>query len=810
MSVTTASNFPFDAVAISAALAATAIALGILAAHYRHLYRSLAAKLQSGDSATSQHLDHSRLVPRAFEETPLGCIVWEPGFRVLDWNRRAEEIFGWQRDDILHRNFVPLLLPVYIRDRFIQDLSSLFADGALSQGALPHVTRGGTTITCEWHHSVMYDDKGGPSRVVSVCVDLPGFDNLTLEHSLFRSLIDLSDEPSVMILKYPEGSTLYASVSACQHFGESLSTLIRRRPGDWDARLSASHCLANELGTAKSVTFESEHRHAMGHSIPVEVTLNRIESCGQTFVGVYIRNISRRRLDEALRRDSEIQLALRKPEQRYREIFVHASDAIFTIKVQGADELHFDSLNPAATEAFGVDVDRLSGARLQDIVAGAFGPSHGRSLARNISRYSACVETAMPVEYEDELSLLPCENEAIRRFQVKVLPLADDHGIERLVCIGHDITLRSLYESELLDKARLEERMSHFFVNAPGHFFTLQCSGRHDWKLLFASPGIRAAYGLGATSTEALLEQMLSRLHPDDGQRTLRAIVKCYRRLKPCTLEFRILRPDSSALWVELRAAPHATGNGLTDIHAFMHDITVRKETEQRLGESRLQLQELAARREQVLEDERKRIAQDIHEELGQALTALRLRISALSLEYGNGVPGVQEKSLLMLRLVDRALQGMRSVVAALRPPVLDAGLAAGIEWLAQEFTRHTDIECALHPPQAWPIIDDKHATAVFRILQEALTNAARHANASRVDIIATCHNHACTIKVRDNGNGFAAKDESSASFGVASMRERALMLAGRCEVHSRPGHGTVVEITFPYQFEGHNASPQS
>lgn len=228
------------------------------------------------------------------------------------------------------------------------------------------------------------------------------------------------------------------------------------------------------------------------------------------------------------------------------------------------------------------------------------------------------------------------------------------------------------------------------------------------------------------------------------------------------------------------------------------HNITALKEAERRLEESHVQLRGLAARSEMVREEERKRIARDMHDELGQYLTALRMGVSVLRMQSGGNAPAIQEQARSLSALVDKTIQVTRDIAASLRPAPLDLGVVSALEWLAEEFSRHTHIPCKLDTAEDEIDLDDTHSTAIFRIVQESLTNVARHAEASRVDIRLKRHGDDYLLEVSDNGKGFDPSVPKEKSFGLVGMRERAAMLGAEVAISSTPNHGTTVGVRIP------------
>lgn len=231
-----------------------------------------------------------------------------------------------------------------------------------------------------------------------------------------------------------------------------------------------------------------------------------------------------------------------------------------------------------------------------------------------------------------------------------------------------------------------------------------------------------------------------------------------------------------------------------------IRDISARKQAERELETSRRELQALARRVEGVREEERRRIARELHDELGQALTALKLdmvwlqeRLPAGSeklVQFGDGMQG----------LIDRTIGQVRRIAAELRPGVLDdLGLAPAVEWYAQEFEKHTRIAPEITVRGGERALDGERATALFRILQEALTNVARHAGARTVQIALDLGPAEGVLEVRDDGRGIRDNEvRGVGSMGLAGMRERAAALGGVVTVERLGERGTAVRARLP------------
>ena len=223
-----------------------------------------------------------------------------------------------------------------------------------------------------------------------------------------------------------------------------------------------------------------------------------------------------------------------------------------------------------------------------------------------------------------------------------------------------------------------------------------------------------------------------------------------------------------------------------------------RDTLEQQVAARTAELRELDAHRESVREDERKRIARELHDELGQALTALRMQAALLRVRFGADVPGLNEQVREMTEQVDRTIVVVRNVATSLRPAVLDLGIGSALEWLVDEFRRHSGAACRLTLALEEGQLSEQQAVAVFRIVQESLTNIARHAGAGAAAVTLRCAGDACEVQVEDDGCGFDPGLAPPQSFGLIGIRERVLSLDGRITVSSRPGGGTRIAAVLP------------
>jgi signal transduction histidine kinase len=260
-------------------------------------------------------------------------------------------------------------------------------------------------------------------------------------------------------------------------------------------------------------------------------------------------------------------------------------------------------------------------------------------------------------------------------------------------------------------------------------------------------------------------------------------------------------RKDGTTVWIDSKRVvlrdPRGEAIGILGV---AKDITERKRADEALQVTHARLRDFAGRMRSVREQERALMARQIHDELGQVLTALGMDVAWLEARLPTNDRPLVEKCRAMAALIEGTIGRVRTLATELRPAVLDdLGLLAAIEWETQQFTRRTGIACALELPATLPPLDADRSTDLFRILQEALTNVVRHAAARHVDVQVRVTPAELVLVVGDDGRGIEEAEASSPrSLGLLGMRERALLWNGAVQVRTRPQGGTAVTVRLP------------
>ncbi len=234
-------------------------------------------------------------------------------------------------------------------------------------------------------------------------------------------------------------------------------------------------------------------------------------------------------------------------------------------------------------------------------------------------------------------------------------------------------------------------------------------------------------------------------------------------------------------------------------------EISERKRAEDRLKSSRERLRNLSTHLQSVREDERKGVAREIHDELGQALTTLKLDLSLLRDEIGPDARDAERRIASMVDICDATIKSVKRIITELRPRLLDdLGLTAAMEWMSEEFQRRTGIVCRISIIPGEIVLDPERSTAIFRIFQETLTNIGRHSHATAIDAVLRRTGDTITLEVRDNGRGISEEQiQDPRSFGLIGMRERAKYFGGNLTIEGTPHTGTIVTVSLEAHPEG-------
>lgn len=566
--------------------------------------------------------------------------------------------------------------------------------------------------------------------------------------------------PESVVMTDGQGVIETANRTTANLFGVEPDGLIGRR-----LETLVPDAVAPGTGVA-----ETSGQRPDGSRFPLEVSAAAVEFDGRRHRVAVLRDISERDRTRA---------AL----ERWAQIFEHAE---WGVMVGSPDGTTLELMNPAFARMHGWTVAELSGRPLLEIFAPAVRPSVPEQI--RIANYRG---------HHRFESLHLRRDGGVFPVMIDVTAVYDDDGdVAFRVANVQDIS--DLKAKELaLKKSEELLRLSNSFLEtvfAQAAVGVVVCNP--DGRFL----RVNRAFGdiVGYPEAELLRLSFREITHPDDlvaeidqTRQMLAGAVRTYQ------MEKRLRHRDGSMVWVLLAVALVRDDSGAPlYVIGQIVDVSERKRIAEDLEESRRQLRRLSAHQEAVREQERKRIAHEVHDELGQLLTALKMEVNILRMKHG-GDPAIAGKAVEMRELVEKTIGVVRHVARNLRPAALDLGLVPALEWLTDDFSRHSGVPCALTVSGDEMPLDDASTIVAFRVVQESLTNVARHAGAGNAEVTLAWSPAQVALAVRDDGVGFDP-EAAADGFGLLGIRERIATVGGVCRIRSEPGHGTIVELAIP------------
>lgn len=530
--------------------------------------------------------------------------------------------------------------------------------------------------------------------------------------------------------------------------------------------------------TGRYGPYEKEYIRKDGQRVPIRLNGVLIkQSDGQQYIWSIVEDITAQRHERA--HLDAIDLELRESRQLLEAVVENIPVMVF---LKRASDLRYELFNRAGEQLVGSSHSALLGKGDYELW-----PSQQADSFIASDRLVLASNEVMEIP-EEIIAIAGGETRYLHTWKIA---LRNQAGIAtHLLGISVDITARKQADTLLRES---EEKFRVIFEAAIDGIVLLDAKSMH-----FVSANSMFCRMLGY-SQEEIIGMKLSDIHRDEDLSWVTEDIQGHLRGEVQLLtDIPVMRRNGLLCYADIKSA-QITLKGNYYFVVIFHDNSPRRKVEQELREYQQLLRELAAQGATSREAELKHIAREVHDELGQILTALRMDISLLRIQFGAHDSKLMSKIQDMLGLLDKAIQCARDVTANLHPPALDLGIVSAITWLADEFTMRTAIPCAVRVNDEPMDLDNALTLSLFRIVQESLTNITRYARASAVEIILDKRDQVITVEINDDGTGFS-KDLMPAvkTYGLMGMRERALASGGKVEIRSAQGQGTTVHVEIP------------
>ena len=501
-----------------------------------------------------------------------------------------------------------------------------------------------------------------------------------------------------------------------------------------------------------------------------------MELDGKRVLQAVVRDITERKRAED---------ALRASEGLYRQLFNALPDGIVVIDSDGL----IKSANRAQSQLYHYDSpEEMVGISPVLLITPAM-----REYGRDIMRRRLGGEVVQNVEYR----LLRKDGTEFWGNTSATLLRNTSGSITGYICVTHDTTVRKRAEEVLRES---ELRFRTVYERAAMGIVVVDVGGR------IAQANAFFQCMLGRSSEDLVGRKFEEFTHPEEAEVERASFQKALEEgSADAQFQKRYVRNDGQTICANLSTTIcHDAAGKPQFVIGLVENITERKRAEEALRSSQEQFRALAARIEHIREEERASLARELHDELGQRLTALQIDLAWLDSHLRTAgladLPVLRDKIAAMVPRAERLIETTQAISSTMRPGVLDdLGLVAAIEWLAADFEKRTGLACMATLPATDIALDLGLAVVLFRIVQEALTNVIRHAKATRVEIRLSATEGELTLEVEDNGRGIVPQEIADPrSLGLFSMRERAAALGGTVDFRSGTGRGTTVSVKVP------------
>ncbi|MGV8079313.1 MAG: PAS domain S-box protein [Syntrophales bacterium] len=695
-------------------------------------------------------------------------VVQDGKFRFV--NQHAADYWGYPREDLLGTESMSLVHPED-RERVRQAAIQMLRGNRTSSYEFRTITKSGDV---RWITEVITSIRFKGRRAVlgnsmDITEQIEARDKLAELEALEASILEAIPHA---VIGLRNRRIIFANDGVERVFGWRAEELIGattrvlyRSDTDWDA---IAQELYSTLETQRTHSTEFPCRRKDGRHIECLITASRIgESLKEKNIVITFEDITDRKLAE----------------EAYRTMADSSQAGVYVVQ-DGV----FQFVNENAAGYAGYSQKELTGMNSMQLVH-----PEDRLKVREHSHQMLHGERSSPHEFRI------ITKDGRIRWIMETVTFILYKGRRAVLGNSMDITEQSAARDKL---AKLEALEASILEAIPHAVIGLQ-----DRRVIFANDGVQTVFGWRARDIVGMSSRILYRTDTDY-EAIAEILYNTLEKKRTVSVEFPCRKKDGTD--IDCLVSASRTGESLQEkrIVITYEDITERKRAETELERSRQQMRNLSAHLQSVREKERTRIARELHDELGQLLTALNTDIVLLNRKVPEEQHEIRERIDAMSGLVDMTMKTLKRIYMDLRPGMLDhLGLPVAIEWQASEFTKRTGIHCRVTVEPEDMQLNPDLSTAVFRIFQETLTNVWRHAEAKRVQVSLKLTGGEVRLTVKDNGKGITEEQMAKPdSFGLLGMRERVSYWGGDVNITGKKGKGTTVKVRIPYENRGDTA----
>jgi PAS domain S-box-containing protein len=707
-------------------------------------------------------LESEEKFSKTFNFSPIPMIITEiESGKIVDVNNTFEKLIMYSKQEILGNNVFDLNLWANIEERenYIKKMkeekrvSNFEMEIRTSSGDIRDSLISGEILTIQ-----------GKTYLLTSGIDITErkITQDALEEQLYLNQQILETTLDGYILADSDGKIIDVNPAYCDMIGYTWEELLKMNIREVEVKIPPEEVdrRIKQMIRTGGDQFETKHKHKDGHILELDTSTSVTYLDEAPRVAAFMRDITDRKLAEEARRESE-------------ERFSRLSEAAFE-GIGISDGVKIIEANDQLAKILGYKPNEIIGKNAMEFVA----PESRELVMNNIK--SGTEGSYEHYALKNDGSIFPVE------VQAKTLPY---EGRSFRVTAIRDITERKKAEEEI-------RKLSHSVEQSPATVIITDTSGNIE----YVNPKFEEITGYNANEVIGKNPSILK-----SGKTTPEEYEILWQTIKSGGEwhgEFHNKKKNGELYWelASITAIKDSNGQN-THYIAIKEDITRHKAMDKRLRESHNRLRSFAERLQMIREEERATIAREIHDDLGQSLTALKMDISWVK---NNPEIDAEAKTAIfekMLDLTNSTIQTVKRIATELRPGILDdLGLVPAIEWQAAEFQNRFKIKCNVSINKSDIIIKDEISIAVFRIFQETLTNVARHSGATKVDVnLIFYDDNKLIIDIADNGVGIEQEQiNSSKSLGLFGMRERVNILNGKMEIIGEPGKGTKVRVSIP------------